>query len=627
MKKLLHAGGDAISHRLRFSLLTSLLGVLIFCLIGTRYLSWMPWPETGWGWAYLITTYLSHYWFLSVLLALPLLGLSLFLPRLWLAGVAALCYTTAFILMFIDTSVFDQYRFHINYFVIDLLLNDPDGQVIHFPIIMWILTLLGALLCLGLVFLANLYLARLSSQSALGLKKLHFLLLGLLLASHLIHAWADANLVKDVVRQARFYPLLLPTTAQSFMEKHGLVDLEARNANMLETGENSPGDIHYPKNPLQCSPQEETQPNLLLIAVDSWRADTLTPEITPAVHRFAQRNGLIFNRHFSGSNSTRAGLFSMFYGIPGTYWHAFLASGIPSPLITQLQNFDYELGIFAAARLTSPEFDRTIFATVENLRLGSTGSTPAERDLDLTEGWLSWLDNHQRQNPAKPFFGFLFYDAPHGFSYPDGFAAPFQPAWETVNYFSLNNDFDPEPFLNRYRNAVHYDDQLIGRVLDDLEERGLLENTWVIITGDHGQEFNDLKQNYWGHNSNFSKYQLQVPFVIHAPGHRNGEVDTLTTHYDLLPTLLSELLNCTNDSTDYSVGRSLLSTDFEAREIFMAASYSSYAIIGPEEIVSIDSLGRYSVLDPDYREIRNARLPDWARAATRLLFEFYSARD
>src|SRR5690606_32157279 len=97
-----------------------------------------------------------------------------FLPRLWLAGVAALCYTTAFILMFIDTSVFDQYRFHINYFVIDLLLNDPDGQVIHFPIIMWILTLLGALLCLGLVFLANLYLARLSSQSALGLKKLHF---------------------------------------------------------------------------------------------------------------------------------------------------------------------------------------------------------------------------------------------------------------------------------------------------------------------------------------------------------------------------------------------------------------------------------------------------------------------
>src|SRR5690606_34258523 len=75
------------------------------------------------------------------------------------------------------------------------------------------------------------------------------------------------------------------------------------------------------------------------------------------------------------------------------------------------------------------------------------------------------------------------------------------------------------------------------------------------------------------------------------------------------------------------VGRSLLSTDFEAREIFMAASYSSYAIIGPEEIVSIDSLGRYSVLDPDYREIRNARLPDWARAATRLLFEFYSARD
>ena len=626
MKNLFRAAEDTLSQRLRFSLLVPLFGVLVFGLIGTRYLGWMPWPQTGWGWGYLLTTYLGHYWFLSILLALPVLVLSLFLPRIWLVGAATLFYAPAFILMAIDTLVFDQYRFHINYFVIDLLLNDPDGQVIHFPVGMWLLTLLGALLVLGAVFLVNQFLARRAGNASAGVKKWHLLFFILLLASHLLHAWADANLMKDVVRQARFYPLMLPTTAQSFMEKHGLVDLEARNANVLETGGGNSDDINYPKQPLQCTPNEK-QPNILLITIDSWRADTFTAQVTPRMHQFAEQRGLVFNRHFSGSNSTRAGIFSLFYGIPGTYWHAFLASAVPSPLITQLQANDYALGIFAAARLTSPEFDRTIFATVDNLRQGSTGATPADRDINLTEDWLAWLDNHQDQAGDQPFFGFLFYDAPHGYSYPEDFPAPFQPAWESVNYFSLNNDFNPEPFVNRYKNAVHFDDMLIGRVLDDLKKRNLLDNTLVIITGDHGQEFNDLKMNYWGHNSNFSKYQLQVPFVIHDPTRSAGQVDTLSTHYDVLPTLLSELLGCTNDAADYSVGRNLLSPTEEDRDWFMAASYSNYAIVGHEQTVAIDAVGGYTVLDSEYREIPDAKLPNWARKALKMLYTFFAERE
>lgn len=624
MENLFRIGNTTLAQRLRFVQMAIFFGLIVFALLGTRYLNWAPWPSTGWGWGYLLTTYPSHYWLLSVVLAIPLLTLSLVLRSIWLVVAAALLYSLAFILLFIDTLVFDQYRFHINWFVIEFLLNDPDGQVIHFPLVMWLLALSGALVILIATLSAMTLLQRWAIHKRPGLKKWHFLLFILLIGSHVLHAWADANLLKDVGRQARFYPLMQPTTAQAFMEKHGFVDVEARNANKLDAATTISGDISYPKHPLVCTP-EEKRPNILLITIDSWRADTFSADITPNMHRFAQERGLVFNQHFSGSNSTRAGLFSMFYGIPGTYWHAFLDEGLPSPLITQLQAQDYALGIFAAARLTSPEFDRTIFSTVENLRLSSPGSTPAERDTSLTEEWLAWLENHQMQAPDQPFFGFLFYDAPHGYSYPKDFQAPFQPAWETVNYFSLHNDFDPEPFLNRYRNAVHFDDYLIGRVLEDLEDRALLDNTWIIVTGDHGQEFNDLGQNYWGHNSNFSKHQLQVPFVLHAPASPIGTVSEMTTHYDLLPTLLGGALNCANSPTDYSAGNSLLPT-VTKRETFLAASYSQYAIVGKDQTVVIDPLGRYTVLDENYREASETRVPEWAREATRLLFEFFPSR-
>ena len=49
-------------------------------------------------------------------------------------------------------------------------------------------------------------------------------------------------------------------------------------------------------------------------------------------------------------------------------------------------------------------------------------------------------------------------------------------------------------------------DDLIGKVINQLKNKGLLENTIIIITGDHGQEFNDNKKGYWEHGGNFSKY-------------------------------------------------------------------------------------------------------------------------
>src|SRR5690606_38343527 len=128
--------------------------------------------------------------------------------------------------------------------------------------------------------------------------------------------------------------------------------------------------------------------------------------------------------------------------------------------------------------------------------------------------WISFLSERAEN---KPFFGFLFYDAPHQYAFPPDEKLKFLPSWERIDYMDLHPQFDPLPFKNRYKNSVHFVDRLVGEVLTDLRNRGLDKNTVIVLTGDHGQEFNDSGQNYWGHNSNFSIAQTHVPLVIYWP--------------------------------------------------------------------------------------------------------------
>ena len=64
----------------------------------------------------------------------------------------------------------------------------------------------------------------------------------------------------------------------------------------------------------------------------------------------------------------------------------------------------------------------------------------------------------------------------------------------------LRNDI--VPIKNRYINSVHHLDAQFGRIYDYLKQHQLLENTIVIMNGDHGEEF--MEKGFWGHNSTFA---------------------------------------------------------------------------------------------------------------------------
>ena len=63
--------------------------------------------------------------------------------------------------------------------------------------------------------------------------------------------------------------------------------------------------------------------NLLMIVVDARRGSRLNEQFAPRITRYAAEKGINFRNHFSGGNSSRMGMFTLFYGLPPGYWSSF----------------------------------------------------------------------------------------------------------------------------------------------------------------------------------------------------------------------------------------------------------------------------------------------------------------
>ncbi|HAS6019487.1 TPA: DUF3413 domain-containing protein [Vibrio vulnificus] len=577
-----------------------LINALVLMLIASRYFAFLPeFPTDPLG----ITFILAGTWGQMTLLA-ALIGLvtipTLFLPKPFRNGTQALIASLGVATLFIDTIVFAQYRFHINAVVLELVMS---GQIVSFPLITWLMVIGGVALLLAAQWWTIRWLENGSPVRALKLgRKFALLTFAALLATNAIHIWAAAHAYQPVTTVKRYLPLFYPATADKFMRKQGWVDEEALERQKALAFKRK-NDLNYPLAPLQTQPVEKPL-NIMLLVVDSWRADTFNADNTPNMWKYAQ-SGVVFNNHIATGNATRTGIFGLFYGIPGTYWHGFLANQQSPVLIDRLQALDYQLGIFTAAQLRKPEFNQTVFTKVENLRIGSEGGRPSELDADLTQDWLAWYDQRDK---SKPTFSFLFYDAPHGYDFPADFEPKYEPMLKEVNYLKLNNDTDPTPFFNRYKTSVRYVDSMATKVLNKLKESGDLENTLVIITGDHGQEMNDNKLNFWGHNSNFTDAQVNVPFAIFGPGVDAAKMqwssEALTSHQDVVPTLMKHYLGVTNDVKDYSVGEDLLG-DAVKRDWIISSNYSGYAIITDDNILEVSGGGQYQFMDKTNRQLKD----------------------
>ena len=130
-----------------------------------------------------------------------------------------------------------------------------------------------------------------------------------------------------------------------------------------------------------------------------------------------------------------------------------------------------------------------------------------------------------------------------------------------------------------------------------------MENTVVIITGDHGQEFNENKKNYWGHNSNYSPVQLRVPFMYFDSSQPAAVRRYRTTHYDVAPTLLKTVLGVQNEVSDLGIGHLL--SDSCVRDWHMVGDNTNYAFVRSGNNMIIEK--KYSGYIDVYDSLMNIR--------------------
>lgn len=516
------------------------------------------------------------------------------------------------IVLAVDAHVFSLYRFHVNLAMLDLFVNG-GGQIISFSTA----TILSIVLeVVVLLFFSAAAVILAFSFAKKSRKVIYFavIAISLYLGANLVHAFASAKAVLSITEIANRLPVYKPLTMNSFLIKVGYITEDDIANRKVHVGQS--GFFKYPKEKLQYAPVEKKL-NVLWLAIDTLRYDAFTKDIMPNTYAFSE-NGYVFNDHYSSSNSTRGGIFGLFYGLPPSYWQVALSAGIPAAIVQATRDQNYALGVFTSATVFKPEFHNTVFVGEKNLRPQSDGNNVFERDADAINDFAEFLGKRKADN--KNFFSFIFLDNVHSTAVPEGFKGPFQPAWTTVNHLALKEDTDPTPYFNLYKNSVYYADLNIKKVLDLLKDNGYDENTVIVITSDHGEEFNDNGDNFWGHNSNFTNAQIKIPLIIKWPGKGRGSVDMTTSAYDLTATILPEVFGVTNPIRDFSIGQNLF--NLKPVNYVLCGSYLENAIVEKDRIVLIDELGMLRFKDKHYNDTDNTARDAYLLDAVRTFSEY-----
>jgi arylsulfatase A-like enzyme len=191
--------------------------------------------------------------------------------------------------------------------------------------------------------------------------------------------------------------------------------------------------------------------------------------------------------------------------------------------------------------------------------LGMRQGTEADIDgrADVTaQAAMSWLADNG--NKSRFFLWVHYFDPHYPFTPPEpwdqlydqGYTGPYDGGMGFV-YEMRAGIFDPDPrdvdFLRAmYASEVSYADHYIGQLLGYMARTGLLDNTIIVLTADHGEGLGERggpwpTGDYWLHGDDLYDPGTRVPFMLYDPrsplGHRT--VSATLQHVDIMPTILN----------------------------------------------------------------------------------------
>ena len=300
-------------------------------------------------------------------------------------------------------------------------------------------------------------------------------------------------------------------------------------------------------------PPSSNAPNVLLIVLDTVRAKSLAlygyaRPTTPNLNELA-KSGVVFERALSTSPWTLPSHASMFTGrfpnelsatwrtpLDGTYptlAETFRANGyLTAGFVGNFLAGTYESGLnrgFIHYKDYPVSFEMVVRSSwlarsiLGHYRLRGNAE-------EVKYSFLHWL----AQTSQRPFFAFVnFMDAHDPYLPPAPFNLKFLSKPLKDSSIVEGHRYTREQIQelrDAYEGAIAYLDYQVGLLLDELKKRGVLENTVVVITSDHGEQFGE--HDLMGHANSLYRSLLHVPLLISFPtrvpaGRRIHETVTL----------------------------------------------------------------------------------------------------
>lgn len=323
-----------------------------------------------------------------------------------------------------------------------------------------------------------------------------------------------------------------------------------------------------------CSGAESVRPpSLVLISIDSLRYDHVgcygySAPTSPTLDRLA-REGLRFQNAVSTTSWTLPSHAALFTGLYDST-HGLVDNGLRldprhRTLAEELARSGYHTAGFFGGPYLHPLFglsdgfevyescmaestaplDATAFtAQTQRVHGASHDDITSPRTLEKV---LAWSASAPRD---KPFFLFVhLWDVHYDYRAPAEYVELFDQGYsgvvtgeDFVRNPAIKPGMDARDFkrlMALYDAEIRFTDDHIGRMLEGLKAAGRLDNTLVIVTADHGEEFLDHGRK--GHQRSLFEEVVRVPMIAHWPGQiaAGSVVDTQVRLIDLMPTLLA----------------------------------------------------------------------------------------
>jgi len=293
----------------------------------------------------------------------------------------------------------------------------------------------------------------------------------------------------------------------------------------------------------------QRKPDIFLFIAESLREDFITQEISPNLSQF-RSDSIHFPLALSNANATHISWFSYFYSLfpfhyPNYQIDQWKKGSVPLIL---LKKMGYEINLYSASRMGFYQMDEMLFGEGSYLLDKSSCYSmeetipPYEADEKAIAELCKDIKKQERSG-GRVFIVFL--DSTHfGYSFPDDVAPLFTPIDDKINYLEAAiSTKNIEKIKNRYRNAIHYVDSLFGDFIETLKETPSWDESIVVFTADHGEEFYEYGHLF--HATDLSKPQLNVPLYYKmGKGEVKGKVssDYITSHMDIFPSILHYLV-------------------------------------------------------------------------------------